>query len=55
MQEISISVKIPIKCIGCARLRTKQISNTIAIAYCKDERNFIESGFICRRSTEFTD
>ena len=50
-----LSVKIPVKCFGCSRLRTKQLNENEAIAFCKDENIFKRSNCQCLRNTDFTD
>jgi len=55
MEEFKLLVAIPIKCLGCTRLRTKQLNKNDAIAYCKDEKIFKFQNAICHRNTDYTD
>jgi len=53
--ESKLLIAIPVKCLGCSRIRTKQLSENDAIAFCRDEKLFKAESMICHRNTEFTD
>lgn len=52
MAERCLAVNIPIRCLGCSRLRTKQIDMFNGTVYCKDA---VIPGESCQRNTNFTD